>query len=99
MKRLICTFVTVLALAVSPVFAQPAPGSSAISGTVRVEKSLVGAVQAVEIVASTGEVTRVIGTARDAIAAHDGKTIEVQGPVARASDGTRTVIAETYKIP
>ena len=99
MTRLICAFVTVLALASSPAFAQPAPGSGAVSGTVRVEKSIVGAVQAVEIVAPSGEVTRVIGAERDAIAVHDGKRVEVQGPVARSSDGTRTVIAESYRIP
>lgn len=98
MKRLIYWFVTVFALAVSPVFAQPAPESSIVSGTVRVEKSLVGTLEEVEIVAPTGEVTRVIGAARDAIATHAGKTVQVQGPVARSTDGTRTVIVETYEV-
>ena len=63
MKCFIYAFVTVFALAASPAFAQSALESSAVSGTVQVEKSLIGTVAEVEIVAPTGEVTRVTGTA------------------------------------
>ncbi len=98
MHRFVCTLVTLIAFSLASVVVASAAEPGTVKGTIRVEKSLVGTVESVEVVEPTGTATTIEGPARDVLATLGGKEVEVQGSLEIADDGTRRLRAESYAV-